>query len=188
MNQKNIPYQAIWPQKFHAEKELLQKLFGDKALSIEHIGSTAIPGLSSKDIIDIAVMIDNHEDAGLFTEPLKQLGYTLHSSSTERHFYIKGDPVKYHLSITYANRGGFWVRQILFRDYLRSHGDLKKEYGDLKKFLLKNDPTGVNSYFSGKDNFVNEILKLANWKKNQLYSEYISEKLKKSEMLSDPKL
>ena len=81
---------------------MLQKIFGNKLFAIEHVGSTAIPGLSSKDIIDIAVMIENHEDADYFTEPLKQLGYKLHSTSAERHFYTKGDPIDYYLSIAYS--------------------------------------------------------------------------------------
>src|SRR3990172_1445876 len=109
---KIVSYQSDWPIKFQAEKEILQNVFRDKLLAIEHVGSTAIPGLSSKDIVDIAVMIGNHEDADYFTEPLKQLGYKLHSTSAERHFYTKGDPIEYHLSIAYAKRGGFWPRQI----------------------------------------------------------------------------
>lgn len=101
---KILPYQPDWAIKFQKEKEALKKVFKDKAIEIEHIGSTAIPGLLSKPRIDIAVMVANHKDADIFTESLKQLGYKFHSASLERHFYTKGDPIEYHLSIAYADR------------------------------------------------------------------------------------
>ena len=171
---KIVSYQSDWPVKFQAEKEILQKIFGDKLLAIEHVGSTAIPGLSSKDIIDIAVMIENHEDADYFTEPLKQLGYKLHSTSAERHFYTKGDPIEHHLSIAYAKRGGFWPRQIMFRDYLRNHPEALEEYQKLKLDLLKKDPTGKSEYIAGKNDFVQEILRSAGWRE-QAYEEWVLE-------------
>ena len=164
-----MPYQISWPKEFLLEKERIQKIFDDKAIEIEHIGSTSVEGLPSKPIIDMAVMIDNHEDADSFTEPLAKIGYKFHSSSTERHFYRKGDPIEYHLSIAYTDRGGFWPRQILFRDYLRSHPEACDGYANLKKDLLRQDPTGVGEYLSGKTEFVNKILKLAGYKDGHKY-------------------
>lgn len=127
-----LPYQSSWADKFQNEKSKLQNIFGEAAISIEHIGSTSIDGLSSKSIIDIAVMIENHQDADTFTKPLAQIGYKFHSLSTERHFYTKGDPIEYHLSIAYKNRGGFWNRQILFRNYLRRHHDIRDKYAETR--------------------------------------------------------
>lgn len=156
-----LPSQSSWKEKFQAERDKIQNVFGDAAISIEHIGSTSIEGLSSKPIIDIAVMVENHEDADAFTEPLAQIGYRFHSSSTERHFYVKGDPIEYHLSIAYADRGGFWKRQILFRDYLRNHPEARDEYTRLKESLLKEDPSGSDGYVGGKSEFIQRILVLA---------------------------
>lgn len=176
LNMKNdshtilMPYQSSWLDKFEKEKIVLQKVFDDKAIEIEHIGSTSIEGLPSKPIIDIAVMIDNHADADGFTEPLAKIGYKFHSSSTERHFYRKGDPIEYHLSIAYTDRGGFWPRQILFRDYLWNHTEARDEYAQLKKDLLQQDPTGKDTYLSGKTEFVSKILKLAGFKDGQKYT------------------
>ncbi|MCX6754889.1 MAG: GrpB family protein [Candidatus Nomurabacteria bacterium] len=170
------PYTNEWKDKFSTEKDLILDLLKDKILAIEHIGSTSIPGLSAKPIADIAIIVNEFEPADVFSKDLSKLGYKYNSSSTERHFYIKGDPESFHLSISFANRGGFWVRQILFRDYLRNNPESKKEYEELKKKLLTEDPTGVNSYFAGKDAFVKKILTLANWKENQLYSDYMKDK------------
>lgn len=175
-----IPYQESWIKDYEKEKGTLLGFFGTKILNIEHIGSTSINELQSKPIIDIAIIIKDFEPADNFNEVLKGIGYTFNSSSTERHFYTKGNPIKYHLSIGFADRGGFWVRQILFRDYLRNHDNERKEYGNLKKSLLKDDPSGLNSYISGKSDFIGKILKLANWKENQTYSDYISQNRKNS--------
>ncbi len=166
---KIIPYQSEWSEEFKSEVKILQNVFGNKALNFEHIGSTSVPGLLSKPIIDIAVIIENQENAGSFTVPVALVGYKFHSSSTERHFYTKGKPIEYHLSIAYADLGGFLSRQILFRDYLRSHPEARDEYAAIKKNLLKNDPTGVGSYLEGKSEFVQKILNLAGWKEGQMY-------------------
>ncbi len=162
-------YQPSWKDKFEAEKSKLQKIFGDKAIAIEHIGSTSIEGLASKPIIDIAIMIENHKDADTFIKPLEEFGYSYDklNSSGERHLFRKGNPTEFHLSIAYADKGGFWDRQILFRDYLRKHSDFRDEYQKLKEKLLQDDPTGKNSYLSGKSDFVNKVLTLARTEKDK---------------------
>lgn len=172
---KLLPYQSDWPKRFQNEKEILRTLFGSMALKIEHIGSTSIEGLLSKPIIDIAVLIKNKEDGDKFIEPLSHLGYWYNkvnsSNDNERYFFRKGEPTEFHLSIAYADRGSFWERQILFRDYLRNHLEARDEYARLKENLLKNDPTGIETYIAGKSEFVNKILQLAG-------SKYLPTKLK----------
>jgi GrpB-like predicted nucleotidyltransferase (UPF0157 family)/8-oxo-dGTP pyrophosphatase MutT (NUDIX family) len=160
---KLIHYQPSWRDKFEAEKIRLEEIFGDKAIAIEHIGSTSIPGLSAKPIIDIAVLIEKREDGDSFIELVEQLDYRYDklNSSGERHFFRKGSPTEFHLSIAYQNKGSFWERQILFRNYLRSHRASRDEYKKIKENLLKNDPTGKESYLSGKSEFVGKILILA---------------------------
>lgn len=160
---KLISYQLSWADKFEAEKIKLREIFGDKTITIEHIGSTSIPGLSAKPIIDIAVLVEKREDGDNFIEPVEKLGYQYDkiNSSGERHFFRKGSPTEFHLSIAYQDKGSFWERQILFRDYLRNHSDLRDEYQKIKENLLKNDPTGKEDYLSGKSEFVGKILTLA---------------------------
>lgn len=97
------------------------------------------------------------------------MGYKFHSASTERYFYTKGVPIKYHLSIAYADRGGFWSRQILFRDYLKNHPGVRDEYAGLKEDLLQKYPSGSDEYMRGKTGFVQKVLKLAGLKEGQKY-------------------
>jgi GrpB-like predicted nucleotidyltransferase (UPF0157 family) len=145
-------------------------VFGDQALAIEHIGSTAIPGLFAKPIIDLTVLIRKRSQADLFIQPLQQLGYMYDKphSSSERHLFRKGNPTEFHLSIAYADQGGFWERQILFRDYLKQHPETREEYAALKSRLLTQDPTAMNSYIAGKSEFVKKVLELAEAEKYSL--------------------
>ncbi len=158
---KILPYQPDWQKRFNAEKEILQNIFGDESIAIEHIGSTSVEGLSSKPIIDIAVIIGDHKRADKFVKPLAGAGYRYDSPSTERHFFVKGDPVEFHLSIAYSDRGGFWKRQILFRDYLRNHSEARDGYAKLKENLLRQNPSGTDGYLVGKSEFIQKILLMA---------------------------
>lgn len=159
---KIIPYQKTWVEKFETEKKKLVQIFSEQVNAIEHIGSTSIPGLASKNIVDMAVLIDYAKDADKYVEELKNLGYVFDGTSTERHFFrkYKGDD-NYHLSIAYKDRGSFWNRQVLFRDYLIANPEYILEYQNLKESLLKKDPTGSEDYISGKTEFVEKVLTLA---------------------------
>lgn len=158
-----IPYDPKWADMYGSEAEKLKKVFGDELLGIEHIGSTSIPGLASKSIIDIMVLIDSHESAAKFLPQLEKIDYPFDPSShtdksTERHLFRKGNPTQYHLSIAYKDRGSFWERQLAFRDYLRNHPEDRDRYEALKLELIKKDPTGKDAYIGGKTGLINEIL------------------------------
>lgn len=157
------PYNPLWPKLFISEAALIAPIFGDALLGIEHIGSTAIPGLPAKPIIDIMVLINSHEDVERFLPALAEIGYPFNTarhteSSTERHFFRKGEPTQFHLSIAYQSRGSFWNRQLAFRDYLRTHPDDRDAYATLKATLMQQDPTGGDAYIAGKTDLVNNIL------------------------------
>lgn len=156
-------YNPEWIEKFKIEAEKLKVIFGNDLLGIEHIGSTSVPGLPSKPIIDIMVLIDNHENVDKFISKLHEFGYPFDSAShtdksTERHLFRKGNPTQYHLSVAYMDRGSFWKRQLAFRDYLREHSDERDRYALLKQELIKIDPAGKDLYIGGKTDMVNEIL------------------------------
>lgn len=165
-HKKILPYQESWPQKFATEKEKLQHIFDSEKFVIEHIGSTSISGLSSKDIIDIAILIDNVSTADAFIDNLKQIGYIhdVQGSSTERHFFRKYGEDNFHLSLGYKNQGSFWQRQILFRNFLRKNNEYRDEYQKLKEDLIEEYPDGSDEYMRGKTAFVERVLKLADCK------------------------
>lgn len=162
-HQQVVPYNPEWADSYEKEATKLKEVFGDALLGIEHIGSTSVPGLPAKPIIDLMVLIDSYENVEKFIPKLQELGYPFDSASrtdksTERHFFRKGNPSQYHLSIAYADRGGFWKRQLAFRDYLREHSEERDRYAALKQELIKKDPTGKGLYIGGKTDLVNEML------------------------------
>lgn len=129
-----VPHTDDWKVLYGSEAVLLKKLFGSYLIDMQHIGSTAVPDLLAKPIIDIAVQIATYADADRFIAPLQELGYAYKPelSSVERHFFQKGEPILFHLSISYLDRGGYWGRQIAFRDYLTGHSEARREYEQIK--------------------------------------------------------
>ncbi|TSC71171.1 MAG: hypothetical protein G01um101449_99 [Parcubacteria group bacterium Gr01-1014_49] len=146
-----VPHSNAWKVLYEKESTLIKEILGSYLMDIQHIGSTSVPDLISKPIIDIALQIEKHIDADKFIEPLRALGYIYRSdlSSSERHFFQKGNPVQFHLSISYLDQGNYWRRQIAFRDYLTDHAEARREYEQIK----------LNSV--DKSEFVQRILALA---------------------------
>ncbi len=165
---KIVPYDDQWPKIFLAEKELISSNVREDIIDIQHIGSTAIPQISAKPIIDIAVLIPSLKNAEGYIEPLGKIGYRYFKdrSSVERIFFVKGEPPKYHLSLAQPEKFSYWKRQILFRDYLRQHHDLALEYEALKKQLMAKYLDGRQQYSDGKNEFVNKVLALAEGKQD----------------------
>ncbi len=163
------PYSSEWPEKFNKEAKLIKQTLDNLITDIEHIGSTSIPDLSSKPIIDIAILTESISDIDIFITALEKIGYNYKPgmSSVERIFLRKGEPVEYHLSIT-ESRYSYWNRQILFRDYLRDHKESREEYQKIKEDSIKNlsedelkDISKSSKYSSDKGPFIQKILKLA---------------------------
>ena len=168
-NSKFSNYDESWKNRFEEEKIKLTEVFKDQFVRVEHIGSTSIPGLAAKPIIDIGVLIESIDDKEGITSALKSLGYEYkpNMSSGERLFLRKGDPVEYHLSIA-CPKHSFWSRNILFRDYLIKYPEFIKEYENLKLENLQVTPENdfedlslSEVYNQGKGEFVKKILDLA---------------------------
>lgn len=162
-------YSSEWPKKYELEAEKIRAVLGDDIKDIQHIGSTSIPDVISKPLIDIAILVDSIDNFDSFVKKLEPLGYSYKPdmSSVERIFLRKGDPVEYHLSIA-CPKHTFWNRQISFRDYLRKHTDLVDEYNQLKTKSIAMTPEEDFSdlskskvYNQGKGEFVDKVLKLA---------------------------
>ena len=162
-------YSDEWVIKYNNEASLLKQTLGDLIIDIEHIGSTSIPGLSSKPIIDIAILTKSISYISIFTELLKKIRYDYkpEMSSEERIFLRKGEPIEYHLSIS-ESKFTYWTRQILFRNYLRKYSKYRDEYQKLKEDAIKTvkkedlgDISKSSEYASQKGPFILKILRLA---------------------------
>ena len=157
-------YFPEWKTLFEQEADLLRSAMGAAAQHVEHVGSTAIDGMSAKPIIDLVVVVSSLNEAGVWIPRLQALGYEHRASDVvaDRFFFAKGPQSRrtHHLSLAEA-RSKFYTEKVLFRDYLGSHREAFDEYLELKKKLAQRYPKDRDSYTEGKRGFVEGIIQLA---------------------------
>lgn len=159
---KLVPYDASWVDEFQAERDELHRLLAGLVQAIEHVGSTAVPGLSAKPIIDIAVGVDSFADVNRAVSALVVAGYFDRGRQGERHLVAKG-PVErrtHYVHLIELNSAE-WRQMLMFRDYLISNGDRLQAYEVLKQKLAHRFPSDRNAYGNAKDAFIEETLALA---------------------------
>lgn len=165
-----VPYDPAWPAAFAKERDALAAALGGALGAIEHIGSTAIPGISAKPTIDLmAGSSELKVDEGAVAA-LAKLGYRYlgEYGIAGRHFFRKGSPPTHHLH--WVRRGGdFWYKQVVFRDYMLAAHDDAKAYEDLKKGLAARFHNDRSRYTAAKTDFVVAALERAwRWRKAPL--------------------
>jgi GrpB-like predicted nucleotidyltransferase (UPF0157 family) len=157
------PYDNMFPELFNREKERIVTHL-NRNLMIEHVGSTAVPGLGGKGIIDIAIAVEK-QDFDRTSKELQALGYEYKPaySTQERWFFIIDLPDaeegvrRYHVHLTFPDSED-WNGLIVFRDHLRSHPEDMQEYADLKsKAALEADQDG-EKYRKLKSPFFKKLL------------------------------
>jgi len=160
-----VDYDPRWPAMFAEEAGLLRRaLDGDLLIGIEHFGSTAIPGMAAKPIIDILIAVRSLAEArAMVAEPLQRLDYVYWADNpkTDRMFFVNGMPPygarrTHHVHITEPT-GEMWLR-LTFRDYLRTHPDEAQRYERLKRDLAAVHHADREAYTDAKATFVEEIL------------------------------
>jgi GrpB-like predicted nucleotidyltransferase (UPF0157 family) len=130
---------------------------------VEHMGSTAVPGLAAKPVIDIAVGIQSLVEAPVLIPCIEQLGYSydpvLEQLVPERRFFWKGTPMvhTYHLHLAEPNHPVL-LKPLQFRDYLRKHPEAVEEYGVLKRGLAKRYVQDLDAYVTGKTGFIENVM------------------------------
>ncbi len=134
-------YDPQWPERYQVEAARIRAAIAGWLEQIEHVGSTAVPGLAAKPIIDIAVGVRRLAHAERCIEPLERIGYVYRSGAEDmvpdRRFFRKGesDAREVHLHVVEV-RAPDWERWLLFRDYLRAHPEKAREYEQLKRALV----------------------------------------------------
>ena len=132
------PYSHIFPKLFAAEKKRIAAAIENSAM-IEHIGSSAVPGLGGKGIIDIAIAVDK-QDLNKASQQLQNLGYEFRPtfSTPDRLYFIiylpdpEEESRRYHVHLTYPENNE-WKEFIIFRHYLKSNPEALQEYAEMKK-------------------------------------------------------
>lgn len=163
-----VDYDPTWPLLYEEEKARILDVVGGTVLSVEHIGSTAIPGLVAKPIIDLMAGVEGPKEAGICIIPLRGLGYLdvtplPGGPDIDEWYYCLGKGVHsvgYHLHLVRYG-GRHWEDHIIFRDYLRSHPDVAEDYGRLKRRLATLYGSDRRSYTDGKTRFIEEVISKA---------------------------
>jgi GrpB-like predicted nucleotidyltransferase (UPF0157 family) len=158
-----VDYDPQWPVMFEKEKEAIIAALGNRFLMVEHIGSTAVPGLAAKPVIDMAVGIQSLADAPVLIPCIEGLGYfydsALEQLVPERRFFWKGTPTVHtcHLHLAQVDHPVL-LKPLQFRDFLRQHPDAAEAYGVLKRELAKKCVQDLDAYVGGKTGFVENVM------------------------------
>jgi GrpB-like predicted nucleotidyltransferase (UPF0157 family) len=158
-----VPYDWVWPELFLERSSALREALGRVALRIDHIGSTAIPGLAAKPIIDIQISVAAFDPLDAFRVPLERLGYVFRAENPERtKRYFRESPGDRRTHI-HVRRAGSFSEQLalLFRDFMRTHPDWARRYGELKVGLAQQYADDRARYTDAKQPFTWEALAAA---------------------------
>lgn len=159
-----VPYCDDWPALYAAEEARLVASLESEGVTLvlEHSGSTSVPGLGAKPIIDILAGDTSDEMRRAAIVALQQAGYDHRGESgiPGRDFFRRGDPRQYHLHLTRFG-SAFWNDHRMFRDWLRSHPATAAEYMALKLALAARYATDREAYIEGKTEFVHHVLTTA---------------------------
>ena len=161
-----VPYNPSWADTFNTEADLLYETIPFRNITIEHIGSTSVVGLSAKPIIDIMVGFEALNDANTSIHAIESLDYQYipeyEAVIPDRRYFHKpvSPPRNFHLHCT-AIHSNFWIKQIAFRDYLRSHPQACADYRQLKQSLAEQYRNDRTAYTDAKTDFIESILKIA---------------------------
>ena len=166
-----VDYNPDWPHLFNKEVKQLSKVFGEILVNIHHIGSTSIPMTCAKPVIDILVEVTNIESVDSRNPMLVELGYVPRGEAgiEGRRFFRKGGDERTHHIHAHQVESPHIERHLNFRDYLRAHPEVAREYCQLKKKLTKMYLDDIERYTEGKTEFITDIEQRAReWKEQSM--------------------
>ncbi|MED3727214.1 GrpB family protein [Priestia filamentosa] len=177
-----VPYDAQWPEKFRVLKEQLEEKLAPMKVSIEHIGSTSVPNMMAKPIIDVIVGVEKEEELQYAIDPIRELGYTYvqqyETILPNRRYFVRfkeeglpdiirdGDHDfsqdadfhhEAHLHVV-VKGSNLWERHLQFRDILRSSEDSLEAYASVKRKLALREWESTNEYAKAKTSVITGIL------------------------------
>ncbi|MFJ7666944.1 GrpB family protein [Lysinibacillus sp. NPDC097195] len=152
-------YSEKWMHIYMEEAEKLKVIFGNEILAIYHIGSTAVPGLKAKPIIDIMPVVNDLNNVDNYNLAMQAIGYVPKGENgiVQRRYFQKGGDNRTHHVHIYQVGSSEITRHLAFRDYLIAHPDEMRSYGTLKQKLAHQFPYDINSYINGKESCVKDI-------------------------------
>ncbi|HEX6459625.1 MAG TPA: GrpB family protein [Thermoleophilaceae bacterium] len=151
-----VDYDARWPERFELERARISGALGGTPLRIEHFGSTAVPGLAAKPIIDVLVTVADPDHEADFTPQLEAAGYELRVREP-RHRMFRTPERDVHVHV-WADGDPEVARHLAFRDLLRASASDRAEYERLKRELSRRDWEDMNHYADAKTPLIDKLL------------------------------
>ena len=159
-----VPYDDDWPARFEEERRILAHAIGQYAAgAIEHVGSTSVPGLAAKPVIDIVVGVESLDRSRPLIALLEPLEYCYFPYRPDvEHWFCKPSPQvrTHHLHLVPVG-SRLWIERLAFRDYLRTHPDVAADYASLKRQLAAQYRFDREAYTDAKAPFIRRIVERA---------------------------
>ena len=156
-----VPYDPRWPLEFERASSQVSVAMGPVMMAVHHIGSTSIPGLLAKPVIDMLAEVSDLSSVDQRADVMEGLGYEVMGEFgiTGRRYFRRNDAQGRRTHQIHALVAGCLnvIRHLAFRDYLRAHPTPTRQYGELKQTLAEAHPHDVEAYMDGKDAFVKHI-------------------------------
>jgi GrpB-like predicted nucleotidyltransferase (UPF0157 family) len=154
-----VDYDSRWPELFAREAARIRSVLGSRALRIEHVGSTSVPGLPAKSVIDLLLVIDDSANEAEYVPAVESAGYVLRFREPNwyEHRMFKGPDTDINLHVLSAGCPEI-DRMLIFRDWLRTHPEDRELYARAKLALAQQQWQHVQNYADAKTAVVEEIL------------------------------
>lgn len=158
-----VPYNFKWKEEYLKEAGIIRDIMKNEINNIYHIGSTSIPGIYAKPIIDILIEVKDIENVDNYNKDLESLGYIAKGEFgiEGRRFFMKGLYHRTHHVHAFQTGNSEIARHLNFRDYMIAYPDEAKRYEDLKKELAIKFRYDIDGYCAGKDTYLKQIDKKA---------------------------
>ncbi len=152
-------YDPTWPAFFEREAARIRSILGDRVVMLEHVGSTSVPGLAAKPIIDILLVVNDPADEASYVTPLEAHGYTLVIREPDwyEHRCLKGPDTNINLHV-HSPSSPEIERNLRFRDWLRAHDDDRELYERTKRDLSTKGFTYIQEYADAKSDVITAIM------------------------------
>jgi len=157
-----VSYDAGWPELFESVRKELELVFGDEAKAIEHVGSTAVPGMSAKPTIDVLVVVKDVLEVDKLNEKMKELGYDAYGEYVGKggRFFAKEEEGERIVNVHCFPAEHPKVRDLIgMRDYLRTYEEESRAYANSKLDLAQKYPDDYFAYRKEKDEYIQELKK-----------------------------
>ncbi|MFD0713178.1 GrpB family protein [Paenibacillus sp. GCM10027626] len=164
MNITVVEHNPYWKEEYLKEESEIKEILKGELVNSFHIGSTSVPGLQAKPIIDILLVVNDINALDHYTIQFEKLGYEVMGEfgiSGRRYFRKGGDNRTHQIHAFQYDNVQEIERHLSFRDFLCHHPEISQEYGELKRELAKKYPNDIEGYGDGKNDFVKKVEKQA---------------------------